>query len=173
MRDGRGNRERERGRELRGAVAGAAALFLLAQSAVGQACSIEFEGRPFAVTSTGKGFTLLSEEASIEASVKILRIWFPDDQRAVYLLASRDNLPLRRGISGIFTTYHDDDDNGLHHYVRNSSGFSDLPLEPPPSQQQGGVGYVEHLVLGLESITYYGTGTHLPDGECFPSSGGG
>ena len=67
-----------------------------------------------------------------------------------YYWASRENLEVFPMVSGAFTTYLAINGSG---YVRISSPESRAGLKTAGAAEHD---YVEHLLLGLSSITYYG-----------------
>ena len=75
-----------------------------------------------------------------------------EERRGNYFWTSREDKPLSRHRSGAFLTFAAIDGSG---YVRmiDPSMLHDLPsLEPAETRFE----YVEHLLLGLSSVTYYG-----------------
>jgi hypothetical protein len=69
-----------------------------------------------------------------------------------YYWASRENRPLVRLVSGAFVTYLAADGSG---YVRTiSPGLK--AAASSMSQTEATFDYVEHLLVGLRSVTYYG-----------------
>lgn len=93
------------------------------------------------------GSTLYFEETR-EFAVKITKV---GEQ---YFWASRENIPLIRTESGIYITYTATNGSG---YIRTLNPTArEVFLNAPPNNQIGQITYIEHLLLGLESITYYG-----------------
>jgi len=69
-----------------------------------------------------------------------------------YYWANRENTEMARQVSGAFVTYVAINGSG---YVRviDKSGKAAAPLMSPTEAE---FDYVEHMILGLRSVTYYG-----------------
>lgn len=126
-------------------------LCFLVYSSVSLAQEIEFEGVPskrIQSNANERIVTELTQNEQIEFTVKVIR------EGDVYFWASRENTPLVKTESGIYITYVAVNGSG---YIKtlNPSARA-VFIESPQNDQIGQITYIEHLLLGLESITYYG-----------------
>ncbi|MXW68007.1 MAG: hypothetical protein F4Z72_13535 [Gemmatimonadales bacterium] len=151
----------------------AACLSLLAQSATGQqpACTVEFEGSPFATVGPSGQITPLTAGASIQGSVKIVSIWKDRSEQLQVLsgVLSGDDLLVEKSLVDGFLIYYRNDHHVGPYYVRVTPMLGTLPNLPAPSyQEERDYIYVEHVLtpLSLGPIMYYGTGTYLPGSDC-------
>lgn len=120
-------------------------------AAYGQDYQVVFEGRPlvkvdssFERTTTQK----LTADESFELLVRIV------ERQGKYYWASRGMKELVRSESGAYLTFHAIDGSG---YVRVGTPMMlDLRDRMPEPQRQREIGYVEHLVIQFQSVTYYG-----------------
>lgn len=112
---------------------------------------VVFEGRPlhkvessFTETETAD----LTPEESFEYSVRIV------ERAGQFYWASRDMRRLTRSESGAYITFHAVNGSG---YVRIYIPMMlDLRERLPLETRRREIGYVEHLLAGFTSITYYG-----------------
>lgn len=121
---------------------------LLSASAFGQAATV-FKGRPTAKISEG-GVSRIPEQLSRDQAVNLECAISEIGGR--YYWASRENTELIRTESGAFITF----------VARNGSGYIRI-IKPAlkaaaslMSETEAKFDYVEHLLIGLASVTYYG-----------------
>lgn len=125
-------------------------IFLLSANAFGQEI-LEFEGTPSkkieltADLSTRTSITGLERGSS---SVQITKVGNS------YYWASRGDVPMQKIHDGIYITYLALDGSG---YVRTLAPTArEVYQKLSPDDQLGQTMYVEHIIFGLESLTYYG-----------------
>lgn len=112
---------------------------------------IEFEGTPFKRVQNSfenrQTFDLDADERG-EFSVRIVQ------EGENYFWATRDNTPMVKVESGIYVTYIAANGSGFVRTLNETA--RDAFLQAPDNNIIGQITYIEHLLLGLESITYYG-----------------
>lgn len=131
-----------------------ALLALPVQALAGQGERVAFEGRPVLQLQSGFLATVrrdLSEDQGFEYQVRII------ERNGRYFWATRQMIELARSEGGSYTTYVALNGAG---YIRVGSPLLlDLRDRLPAEDRQREIGYVEHLLTQLESVTYYGNRT--------------
>ena len=126
-------------------------LSMLILSLASYAQEVEFEGIPSKRVQSNFNERIATELTGVERkeySVQVIR----DGDR--YFWASRENIPLVKVESGIYITYVATNGSG---YIKTLNPTArKVFIESPQNEQIGQITYIEHLLLGLESITYYG-----------------
>jgi hypothetical protein len=114
-----------------------------------QTATTVFRGRPVLKISEG-GVERLPERISADKGVNLECVVSRIGDS--YYWASRDNVGLQRSESGAFVTYTALNGAG---YIRmiNAESKAAASLMSPTEEQ---FDYVEHAVIGLRSVTYYG-----------------
>lgn len=134
---------------MRSVIVSAILLFVAAVPAVAQPTTV-FNGRPSVKVSEG-GIERLPEEVSRQDSVNLACVISEIDGK--YYWASRADTELERLQGGAFITF----------IALNGSGYVRI-IEPSlkasaslMSETEERFDYVEHVLIGLRSVTYYGT----------------
>jgi len=112
---------------------------------------IEFQGKPtkkVQVSGSDTSTTILSPQQATEYSVSIVR---SGDQ---YLWKSRDNTPMSKHEAGAFITYTADNGAGYVRIINPSQ--KDTLCSPGKELLDCQFTYVEHMLMMMSSITYYG-----------------
>ena len=107
-----------------------------------------FTGLPVKRVASTPDVTVFDELSAQEAGKYVVRIVLKGSQ---YLWASRENKPLRRSESGAFVTFHAEDGSGFVRIIKPDF------RETVWRHSRRGVAFVEHTLLNLGSITYYGS----------------
>lgn len=124
----------------------------MAASVAGAQESVAFEGRPVWKVETSAGGTFRDEmraDASFEYQVRVL------ERNGRYYWASREMKELVRSESGVYVTYHAVDGSGYVRVLRPA--FSRPKASTAPAGEEFEPEYMEHLILGFATITYFGT----------------
>ena len=124
-------------------------LFLAAQS-YGQEI-IEFEGLPSTKIERKAGFSERTSITGLERQSSSVKITKSGDN---YYWASRGHTPMQKISDGIYITYLAADGSGYARTLNNTA--REVYQSRAPDDQLGFAMYVEHILIGLESITYYG-----------------
>ncbi len=111
--------------------------------------STVFKGRPSLKVSEGgveRTPEQITSDRAINLECVISQIWNS------YYWASRDNVQLTRVGSGAFTTFVALNGSGYVRIIKPEAKAAAALMSPTEETFD----YVEHLVIGLRSVTYYG-----------------
>ena len=118
--------------------------------AIGQE-QVVLEGLPTKRIERTAEFSTATVISGLESQSSAVRITKADD---IYYWSSRGNIPMSRIEDGIYITYVAVDGSG---YVRTLNAIAREVFQRQASDDQvGQTMYVEHILVGLESLTYYG-----------------
>lgn len=112
---------------------------------------LEFEGTPSTKIEGKADFSARTSISGLERESSSVRIMRDGD---AFFWASRGNVPMIKINDGIYITYLAIDGSG---YVRTLNPTArQVYQKQAPDDQLGNAMYVEHITIGLESLTYYG-----------------
>jgi hypothetical protein len=112
---------------------------------------VEFEGIPSKKVERTTDFSNSTIVSGLESQSAAVRISKSGEN---YFWTSRNSIPMRKVEDGIYITYWAIDGTG---YVRTlTSAARKVYQRQAVDNQVGQTMYVEHILIGLESITYYG-----------------
>jgi len=116
-----------------------------------------FEGRPLEKVESSFETTTSRTLNADESFVNLVRIV---ERQGKYYWASRGMIELIRSESGAYITFHAVNGSG---YIRvGTLMLLDLRDRLPEEQRRREIGYVEHLLLQFQSVTYYGNRAKAP-----------
>lgn len=127
-----------------------AALILIPCMALAEPLTV-FKGRPSVKISEGGTARTpenLDQSKAINLGCVISRIG------EEYYWASRENTPLTAIDNGFFITFVAQNGSGYVRIIKNDKGVKNTVAMMSETEKE--YDYVEHLILGLRSVTYYG-----------------
>lgn len=134
---------------MRGALILMVTLVLGLSSSAAQAPMTAFKGRPSIKVSEG-GIERTPEQVTRERAINLECVISKIDDR--FYWASRENVPLVEMENGAFLTYVAANGSGYVRVVKPEAKAAAALMSPTEAQFD----YIEHLVIGLRSVTYYG-----------------
>ena len=132
------------------AVLAVVALLALSSGSVAQSASTVFRGRPSVKISEGgveRTPEALTRERAVNLECVISQIG------GSFYWASRENVQLTRIESGSYVTFTATNGSGYLRLIKVDAKKGAAALGGPEAEFD----YVEHLLIGLRSVTYYGT----------------
>jgi hypothetical protein len=122
---------------------------LSAGASAGQSPTTVFKGRPSVKVSEG-GLERTPEQITRERAINVECVI--SQIGTSYFWASRENVPLFRVDGGAFITFVAVNGSGYVRVIKPEAKTSAALMSPTEERFD----YVEHLVIGLRSVSYYG-----------------
>ncbi|MGB7219280.1 MAG: hypothetical protein WBD07_10775 [Vicinamibacterales bacterium] len=127
----------------------ALALTLGISGVAGQSATTVFRGRPSVKISEG-GVERAPTQVTRDQAINLECI---SQMGGSFYWASRENVELTRVESGSFITFSARNGSGYVRVVKSADKGAASLMSPTEERFD----YVEHLIIGLRSVTYYGT----------------